>query len=105
MSDTRPGKLAGKTAGLAGEVHPNRRSDLVYRRVQGETVVLNPDKKVVHQLNPTASFIWDCCDGAHSIDRIAARLVAEYDVDAGTSRKDVDRLVSHLQDLNLLFID
>lgn len=88
-----------------GEAPPKRRSDLVYRTVEGKTIILNPSKSVLHQLNETASFIWGCCDGTQSSDGIAGRLAAEYDVDSGTSRKDVDRVLSNLKKLNLLFID
>jgi hypothetical protein len=98
----RRGRLSD-TEQSAGDAFPRRRSDLVYRKVEAETVILNRNESVLHQLNETASLIWDCCDGTHSIGGIAGRLAAEYDVDAGISRNDVERVVSDLKKLNLLY--
>jgi hypothetical protein len=85
-----------------GEPHPKRRSDLNYRTINGETLILNREEKRLHQLNPTASFIWDCCDGNSNIAGIIDRLTATYEVDAGTARKDVEEVLSNLRSSNLL---
>ena len=81
---------------------PKRRSDLNYRTINGETLILNRQEKRLHQLNPTASFIWDCCDGNSNIAAIIDRLIRAYEVDAVTARKDVEQVLSNLQSSNLL---
>ena len=87
---------------LAGEPRPKRRSDLNYRTIDGETVILNRKEGRLHQLNPTASFIWDCCDGNWNIAEIVDRLAGAYEVDASTARKDVEEVISNLRNSNLL---
>lgn len=98
LTDGRPSE--NKTR--LGEPRPKRRSDLNYRTINGETLILNRQEKRLHQLNPTASFIWDCCDGNSNIAAIIDRLIRAYEVDAVTARKDVEEVLSNLQSSNLL---
>src|SRR5690348_16582836 len=87
-----------------GDGRLRRRSDLVFRNIEGETVILNREAGVLHRLNPTASFIWECCDGSAGVDDIVARCVHAYAVDFMTCRKDVSETVLKLESLNLLTI-
>jgi len=87
---------------LAGEPHPKRRSGLNYRTIDGETVILNRKDGHLHQLNPTASFIWDCCDGNSNIAEITERLAGAYEVDFSTARKDVEEILLNLRSSHLL---
>ena len=86
----------------AGQALPQRRPDLVYRIIEGETVILDRDGGVLHKLNPTASFIWDCCDGTLSTDDIIDRLVKAFEIDRETCRKDVIQALNQFRSLNLL---
>lgn len=90
---------------IDGTKHPKRRSDLNCRMIDGETVVLDLKEGHLHQLNPTASFIWDCCDGELTMDQIVERLAGAYEVDTTTARKDVDEVISKLRSSKLLEAD
>ena len=81
---------------------PRRRSDLSCRTIDGEMLILNRAEKRLHQLNPTASFIWNCCDGDADIAAITDRLTTAYEIDVGTARKDVEEVLSQLRSSNLL---
>jgi Coenzyme PQQ synthesis protein D (PqqD) len=81
---------------------PQRRSDLLCRIIEGETVILNRKTGVLHRLNPTASFIWECCDGTLGVDDIIARLASAYDVDLMIGQKDVSETLLKFESLNLL---
>ena len=85
-----------------GEMYPKRRSDLNYRKIDGETLILNRVEKRLHQLNPTASFVWDCCDGSANIAAIIDLLTHAYEVDASTARKDVEAVILNLRNAHLL---
>ena len=84
------------------ERRPKRRQDLNYRTIDGETLILNREHGRLHQLNPTASFIWDCCDGNSKLAEIVERLAGAYEVDSNTARKDVEEILSNLRRSNLL---
>lgn len=83
-------------------LYPKRRSDLNWRTIDGETLILNREQGRLHQLNPTASFIWDCCDGNSNIAEITDRLVGVYEVDARTACKDVEDVLFNLRSSKLL---
>ena len=84
------------------EERPQRRPDVSVRMVEGETVILDRQGGLIHQLNPTASYIWDRCDGQWTLEDIARQLTEAFDVDAATVRGDVATIVAEFRRLNLL---
>lgn len=98
LTDGRPSENHTRV----GELVPKRRSDLNYRTIDGETLILSREEGRLYQLNPTASFIWDCCDGNSNIADITERLAGAYEVDSSTARKDVEEVLSNLRNSNLL---
>ena len=84
------------------ENFPKQRSDLSVRVVENETVVLDRRGAQIHQLNQTATYIWDWCDGKSTVWKIANGFAADFEVDPKTAAKDVAAIVWQLQRLNLL---
>src|SRR5437899_12631328 len=72
---------------LANDLHPKRRSDLNYRTIDGEPAILDRQEGNLHQLNPTARFIWHCCGGNSNVAAIIAPLADAYEVASSTARK------------------
>jgi hypothetical protein len=70
--------------------------------VDGEVVVLDRQAGLIHQLNQTASYIWDRCDGQSTVAEIANQLAAAFDVGADTAVQDVAITITQLQSLGLL---
>src|SRR5262245_45024287 len=100
--DLRMRQAERQNKNLADERRPKRRGNLNYRSIDGETLILNRQDERLHQLNPTASFIWDCCDCTSNLADIGQRLAGTYDVDLRTARKDVEEVLSSLRSSNLL---
>lgn len=46
------------------------RSPVAAVELDGEAVLLDGDTGAVHTLNPTATLVWQCCDGAASLGEI-----------------------------------
>jgi Coenzyme PQQ synthesis protein D (PqqD) len=84
------------------ENYPRRRSDISARVVVDETVVLDLGAAQIHQLNATASFIWDRCDGHYTVVEIAEKLTGSFDVDCETARQAVQATLRRLDELGLL---
>ena len=82
--------------------HPKRRVDVNVRMVDGEVVVLDRQSDLIHQLNHTASYIWDRCDGQSTVAEIANQLAAAFHVDAHTAVQDAVTTIRQLQSLGLL---
>lgn len=82
--------------------YPKRRSDVKIRGVEGEAVVLDRQGGQIHQLNPTASFIWNLCDGRSTLAEIENQMAEAFDVDRKTAAKDLAGILWQLRQLNLL---
>lgn len=83
-------------------MNPKKRDDVSARVIAGETVVLDRDGGKVHQLNATASYVWERCDGRANPIEIAQELSEEYDVEPGQAARDVATLVGQFRELGLL---
>jgi PqqD family protein of HPr-rel-A system len=83
-------------------LNPKKRDDVSARVIAGETVVLDRDGGRVHQLNATASYVWERCDGRASAAEIARDLAEKYDVEPDRAADDVASLVGQFQELGLL---
>jgi hypothetical protein len=85
--------------------HPRRRTDINSQVVEGEAIVLDRQHEVIHQLNLTATYIWERCDGTASIKDIAAQLAETFAVAYEIAFKDVVQVIRQFQDLQLLDIN
>lgn len=72
------------------------------RVVAGETLILDRHQQLIHQLNQTASYIWDRCDGTATVAAIADQLAQAFDVEPTRAAQDVAALVCQLQQVGLL---
>lgn len=78
------------------------------REVCGERIILssgmeNIDFSKIISLNETAAFLWEKAEG-HDFteEELADALLAEYEVDADTARKDVADVVASWREIGLL---
>ena len=82
--------------------YPRRRADIKTRFIKGELVVLDRHEVSVHQLNRTASYIWERIDGDHTPSEIAGQVCQAFEVDYSTALKDVVEVIERLERLKLL---
>ena len=80
----------------------NRAESLVVREVSDGILLLDMEAGKIHQLNATAGFIWQQCDGVASAADIAASVAREYGVEEGAAARDVEMALSELRALNLV---
>ena len=81
---------------------PLKRSDVVYRPLEEEGLLVDTKNKKVHSLNRAANFIWGLCDGCHSLQDISKELAARFDVKEPDAMKDTERMVAEFQTHHLL---
>ena len=67
-----------------------------------ELLLYDAEGKKVHVLNATMREIYLQCDGRHSIDDLVRNLVAEFEVDATTARKDTVEVLERLIELEIV---
>ena len=66
------------------------RPDLAIENADGELIVLDKVAGKVHQLNSSASFVWNCLSDGLAIDEIAHMLAEAFDVEPETALSDVE---------------
>jgi hypothetical protein len=74
-----------------------RCDDLLEADVNGEIVALHIQRGQCYGLNSVASDIWRMLAEPSTIDEMCERLVQEYEVDAGSCRAEVERLIADLE--------
>jgi hypothetical protein len=99
-----PGVERDRRGDTPASAYPRRRSRVRARAIEEETVILDCQRNLVHQLNETASYVWDRCDGEHSVAAIASDLVQAFDVALDTATKDVAHVVRQLDEVGLVDI-
>ena len=77
----------------------------ISREVNGEMLVLDGRAELIHQLNPTATFIWQQAQSGSAATEIAAALAEQYDIDLETAHRDVAATLARLKELNLVISD
>ena len=77
-------------------------ANLTVQSVDDEMLILDINKDQIHQLNPTACFIWSKCDGSHSENDLVKMLVDQYDIDINSAANDVSKVLTELQKLELI---
>lgn len=85
-------------------VFVKRADRLAAREVAGEMVILSADDSGLFVLNETGTVIWNAADGRTSIEEMADRLCADYDVERDTAIRDVDRFARELAAAGVLTI-
>jgi hypothetical protein len=79
-----------------------RPGPILVRELDTDLLLLDADSDQIHQLNSTARFIWQRCDGKQSAEEIADLLANEFAVESRVALKDVIETLGKLQALNLL---
>jgi hypothetical protein len=65
------------------------RGDVVAVDVDGEIVLYDDSRGVLHRLNPTASALWQCLDGSGTLGEIATDIADVFQVDGDRVLADV----------------
>jgi hypothetical protein len=79
-----------------------RRSDVRYRRIEGEAVVLRQSAAEVLVLNEVGASVLDLADGERSVGEWIEALTREYDADGETLARDVLTFAVELQEAGML---
>ncbi len=85
---------------------PRSRSDVLIRSIRNQTVLDDNVSKTQHVLNETAEFIWNLCDGEHTVAQIAQEVRLAFDVPEDADvEADIERALSVLTRKGLLAVE
>jgi hypothetical protein len=77
-------------------------SDVVFRELDGEGVILNLASGIYFGLDETGMRMWQLIDEHGRLDAVLARLCDEYDATPEIIERDLLRLATELSDNGLL---
>jgi hypothetical protein len=83
---------------------PERRMDLTVQDIDGEMVILDRGTERIHQLNASASWVWQRLDGKTSLPDLATGLAEYFDVDFETALRDVTGVTAEFSRKGLLVL-
>lgn len=81
---------------LADGARVARRSGVLCRALEGETILLDPDAGTYYALNEVGSRVWELAAEGPSVAALRHRLLAELAVDEETLARDLDDLLARL---------
>jgi len=87
---------------FAENFFPRQKVDVKSRLMDGELVILDRNGGLVHQLNRTATYIWERCKGEHTVGEIGSQVCEMFEIDRETALRDVIETVRQLRKVGLL---
>lgn len=79
-----------------------RQASVTARAIGDDLLLLNTQTHRIHQLNPTASFIWRCCERSSSAEEIAKMMSGSFAVEEHKALQDVVETLDRLRELELV---
>lgn len=92
------------TEGIALTSHARVSGDVVFRDLQGETVLLNLKTGFYFGLDPMGTRIWQLIQEHGSLRQIRDALLEEYEVPEGQCENDLVKFVALLREKELIEI-
>lgn len=78
------------------ERFPVKNPDTAHRVLADEALVVNFKSSFFYNFNPVGAFIWERCDGQHTVAQIAVELAQEYDVTLEEATRDCQEYIDGL---------
>jgi PqqD family protein of HPr-rel-A system len=83
-------------------VKPKFRQDLTVVELDGEAVIYDDESGELHHLNPTATIVFNLCDGTATIKELSAEIAAAFSQPADEVERQVRTLLREFRKVNLL---
>jgi len=84
------------------DYQPRKRPGVLELDMGDGAILYDDDGMLVHHLNPSASLIWQLCDGSGSAQELAHDIAEEYGLDPATIVGQVITVIAELDALGLV---
>ena len=89
---------------MMGKV-PVKNEEIVWRNLEGEAVLLNPNSGKYFGMNEVGCSFWEKVDGKRNVGEIVDLLFGEYKVERNNLEKDIDELVAALEKNQIITLE
>jgi len=79
-----------------------RNSTMITRVIDGEAVIMDPQRGKVLALNEVGSYIWELLDGAHSQEDLLDKICREFNVGREVAAADLEEFIAVLRSKDLV---
>ena len=92
------------TEGLSvpADYRPRKSADVLELDMGDGAILYDNEARLVHHLNPSATLIWQLCDGSGTAEELAEDIAAEYSLDARAIADQVMTVIAELDALGLV---
>ncbi len=84
------------------KIAPKKNSDIIWRNIKGEAVLLNLVDGSYFGLNTVGRSFWEKVDGEKTTEEIINLLLQEYKVERDVLVRDIEEFVGNLKDNGLI---
>lgn len=77
-------------------------SELEWRELDGEVIVLEEERSLYMAANPAAALLWRLLADGAPRERLCEALVDAYGIDEGLATRDVDAFIEQARELRVL---
>jgi hypothetical protein len=89
---------------MGAEARVKRDGRLPWQEIDGRAVVVVPGRRELHEMDETATFLWNALASPRSEAELVEALCEAYDVEAQAAARDVRAYVAELQAKGLLAV-
>lgn len=75
---------------------------MIMRRGKDGWALVDPYRRTLLKLNPSAQLIWDLLDGTHTLAQVLERLKQEFQADEAVLEKDLQHFVAQLRQREMI---
>lgn len=87
---------------MSGSWVPRRRSEVSWREIDGDIVILRSDVHASYLLTASGALLWQVFDGASSIEEVAEDVATAFGAALASVRADIEVFAAELEGLGLL---
>ena len=73
-----------------------RSKNIPWQVIDNQALVLTPQQSMAHELNETATWIWQQIDSEVTVSAIIEKMCQTFDIDHATAEKDIFQFVNEM---------
>ena len=87
---------------VPADYRPRKSADVLELDMGDGAILYDNEARLVHHLNPSATLIWQLCDGSGTAEELAGDIASEYSLDAQAIADQVMTVIAELDALGLV---